>query len=98
MTDRVDRYRSRRNRSRLRQLFMAEWDPIGVRDEYDGYVARAYVMLMDDHATADQIADYLYWVEREHMLLPGRIDCCRRVARMMVDLRPAFEAESDEPY
>ena len=65
MTDGRNKHQSRENRARVRELFMAEWDPIGVKgveeaaDEYDNYVAKAYVMLMGECATAEQIDSYL---------------------------------------
>jgi hypothetical protein len=43
MADGRDRYRSRRNRAGVSELFWTEWDPIGMnnapqaRDEYDAY-------------------------------------------------------------
>jgi hypothetical protein len=49
-----DKYQSRVNRTRLRQILLRDWDPIGVQhapeasDEYDAYADRAYVMLMDE--------------------------------------------------
>jgi hypothetical protein len=45
---------------------MQEWDPIGVAgipeaaDEYDAYGAKAYVMLMDEQASEQAIAAYLF--------------------------------------
>jgi hypothetical protein len=54
-----NKYQSRENRARVRELFMRDWDPIGVKDiaacadEYDRYVDKAYVMLMDEGATAE---------------------------------------------
>lgn len=51
-----DKEQSRRNRGRIRDLLMREWDPIGIKDEYDGYVGKVYVMLMYENASADAIA------------------------------------------
>jgi hypothetical protein len=104
----ADRYRSRRNRSRVRELFWREWDPIGInnneqaRDEYDRYADRAYVLLMDEGKPADEIAAYLYWVACEYMGLGGdrqliRADC-DAVAQRLVALRPALEVESNERF
>jgi hypothetical protein len=69
----ADKYRSRRNRARVREIFWLEWDPIGVndcenaKDEYDRYADRSYVMLMDEGRSASEIADYLYYISIEHM-------------------------------
>ena len=47
---------------------MEHWDPIGVAgvakasDEYDAYADKAYVMLMDEEASADDIAHYLFYL------------------------------------
>jgi hypothetical protein len=63
MNDRRDRYQSREHRAKVREVLMREWDPIGVRDapeaqdEYDSYVGKAYVMLMDEGATVNMIVD-----------------------------------------
>ena len=52
---------------------MREWDPIGVAgiedavDEYDTYVSRVYVMLMDERANAEAIAAYLFEIATGHM-------------------------------
>ncbi len=68
-----NKYQSRENRARVRELLMREWDPIGVAgidgaaDEYDRYADKAYVMLMDDRATAREIADYLTEIATKHM-------------------------------
>jgi hypothetical protein len=81
-------------------MFMDEWDPIGVRDapgatdEYDAYVAKAYVMLMDERATAEQIADYLWAVATEYMGLtpcPTLRDRCAETGKMLIAMRPDFE-------
>jgi len=61
-----NKYQSRENKARVREVLMREWDPIGVAgiaeasDEYDAYVAEAYVMLMDRRATKEEIAAYLF--------------------------------------
>jgi hypothetical protein len=103
----ADKYRSRRNRARVRELFWREWDPIGVNDapeaidEYDNYADRAYVMLMDDGRSAAEIAEYLYYISTEYMGL-GTSQQLRelavKVADKLVTLRPSFEAESNEPF
>src|SRR5260370_9012869 len=96
MTNGRDKYRSRENRRLVRELFMRVWDPIGVRDvtqaqdEYDAYVAKAYVMLVDETATVDDLARYLASVE-DYMGLPSTTlspDRCRRVAEPLIALQP----------
>ena len=68
-----NKYQSRENRARVRRILLHDWDPIGIQDvpeandEYDRYADKAHVMLMDDRATADMIAAYLYEIAAEHM-------------------------------
>jgi hypothetical protein len=95
-----NKYQSRENRARVRELFMRDWDPIGVKDiaacadEYDRYVDKAYVMLMDEGATAEEIAAYLYYIASGWMGLGERDDLKQRseeVARILVSLKPEFQ-------
>ena|SRR5216683_5840838 len=97
-----NRYQSRENRARVREIFLRDWDPIGVygipeaRDEYDTYADKAYVMLMDDRATAGDIAAYLFKIAAEHMGLSDRGRLAERsdhVAELLVSLRPEFETQ-----
>lgn len=56
---------------------MRDWDSIGVAgveeaaDEYDAYVGRAYVRLMDERASAETIAAYLLEVATINKGLSG---------------------------
>jgi hypothetical protein len=95
-----NKYQSRENRARVREILMREWDPIGVAgspeaaDEYDSYVGKVYVMLMDDRAAKEQIAAYLYDVATNHMGLSssGRMaERCRAASVAPVAARPDFE-------
>jgi hypothetical protein len=79
---------------------MREWDPIGVAgiaeaaDEYDTYADKAYVMLMDERATVEAIAAYLFEIATTHMGLSQTAELAARsdrVARTLVALRPEFE-------
>jgi hypothetical protein len=94
-----NKYQSRENRARVREILLRDWDPIGVygipgaTDEYDTYADRAYVMLMDEGATVSEIAGYLHSVATEHMGLTdhGRLtDKSEQVAQLLVQLRPEF--------
>jgi hypothetical protein len=94
-----NKYQSRENRTRVREILLRDWDPIGVygvadaTDEYDTYADRAYVMLMDEGATAKEIAFYLFTVATEHMGLTdhGRlVEQSEQVAQLLVQLRPEF--------
>ena len=56
----------------IKHLFLHECDPIGVAefpeasDEYDSHALRVFTALHDG-ATARSIADYLAWLELDHM-------------------------------
>ncbi len=94
-----NKYQSRKNRARVRQILLHDWDPIGIEDvpgasdEYDEYADKAYVMLMDERATADMIAADLYEIAAEHIGL-GRhqqlAEVSKSVAETLVALRPDF--------
>ena len=58
---------SRRIRVAIRHVFLDVWDPIGIRDEplaqdeYDGYLGRAFELLMAN-ATDAELTEYLNWI------------------------------------
>jgi hypothetical protein len=102
-----DKYRSRRNRIRVRKLFWREWDPIGVnrmsgaQDEYDTYADRAYVMLIDEGRSPQEIATYLHGIVTQDMGMtdrPGLFELSQKVAETLVQMRASLEAESNEPF
>lgn len=74
-----NKYQSRENRKRVRDILMREWDPIGVAgipeasDEYDAYVGEVYVMSMDHRATSAEIAEYLFDIATGHMGLSAHL-------------------------
>ena len=95
-----NKYQSRENRARIRKILLQDWDPIGVNgiveanDEYATYADKAYVMLMYDRATADDIAAYLYYIAAEYMGLghkPRLAESNKAVAETLVALRLEFE-------
>ena len=95
-----NKYQSRANRARVRRILLQDWDPIGINhvpeagQEYDRYADKAYVMLMDDRATADTIAEYLYQIAAEYMGLGHQqrlAEISKNVAATLVALRPDFE-------
>lgn len=99
MTHERSKYQSSENRVRVRQLFLREWDPIGIfgvgpDDEYDAYADKAYAMLMDERASGASIAAYLFNVATEHMRLsdrPGLAERSDHVAHILVGMRTEFE-------
>src|SRR5438874_671038 len=99
-----DKYQSRESRALVRKLFMEQWDPIGVKgfqgaeSEYDTYADKAYVMLMQDGATKEAIADYLFGIATYDMGLSASGDLTEgsnRTAEMLVSMRPQFESDSN---
>jgi hypothetical protein len=95
-----NKYQSRENRAKVREVLMREWDPIGVsdfpdaQDEYDTYVDKVYVMLMGERASAEMIAAYLFDVATVRMGSSNESiehQAARRTAEALVALRPTFE-------
>lgn len=64
---------SRADRAKVRELFLREWDPIGISDipeaadEYDTYANEAHAMLMVEHASADSLFAYQQRAATDHM-------------------------------
>lgn len=94
-------HESLKNLARVRQLFMREWDPIGVvgepaaRDEYDRYSIKAYAMLIEEQATTEAIAAYLLNIVIRDMGLShtaAQAEACARAAKKLVAMRSEFEA------
>jgi hypothetical protein len=96
------KYQSRENRALVRELFMQHWDPLGVRNEeepayaseYDTYVGHAHAMLMEENATAEQIAEYLWLTATDHMAVspsPELAERCKLTAEKLIELRPQFQ-------
>lgn len=55
---------------------LRDWDPIGISDipkvkgKYDAYADVVLGMLINENATAEDIANYLFKIATEHMALP----------------------------
>ena len=93
-----EKYRSRDNRSRVRTILREKWDPISLAgnspDEYHAYADKAYVMMMYENATIDDVAGYLHWVASEHMMMSywrDKYEECHAVARMIFALKADFQ-------
>jgi len=75
----------------VRAAVMAEWDPIGVKEiaeakgEYDAYVP-AMVGLLMKRKSADEIFDYLWWLETEQMGLSGDPRVTERFAARLLTI------------
>jgi hypothetical protein len=63
-------------RDEIREALIREWDPVGINKfseaqyEYDAYVSEIFELLVSG-ASQDRIFSYLWWLETEHMSLPG---------------------------
>ncbi|HEX2552752.1 MAG TPA: hypothetical protein VHL98_03565 [Microvirga sp.] len=94
-----NKHQSRENRARVRDLFLREWDPIGIfgegpNDEYNSYADKAYAMLMAEGADEATIAAYLHRIATDHMGLyhsDGLRARSERTASLLVAMRPEFE-------
>ena len=100
MTGGKNKYQSAESRARVREVLMEEWDPIGVRDipgaedEYDGYVGKVYVMLMDARVSEQALENYLFETATTHIGMPATsnlMERCARTARVLINIRPEFE-------
>ena len=71
----IDKEASRRWRARIREVFNADWDPIGgcPEDEYDAYVGKVAAMIREG-ASDEALIAYLRWVETVCMGIPLRPD------------------------
>lgn len=96
----TNKYQARESRAIVRDVLVREWDPIGVNgipgaeDEYDSYVGKIYLMLIDERASRDAILKYLLDVAINHMgLSPHEFITQRstRTADLLLSLRPQFE-------
>lgn len=82
-------------RAEIREVLLHAWDPIGISDlpeasdEYDAYANVVLGMLINENANAEVIADYLFKIATEHMVLSGRElpKLCERAAAAVVALR-----------
>lgn len=98
MAHKTDRDQSDKNRALVRDVLLRDWDPIGIsgipeaRDEYDDYADAVLGMLINENATAEDIAGYLFKIATENMALSDRemSKLCDRAAEAVVALRSNF--------
>jgi hypothetical protein len=68
--------RAKQYHGAIKTALLREWDPIGVsqipeaQDEYDSYVPAIYKLLIT-RRPQQEVYDYLWWLETEHMGLRG---------------------------
>ena len=94
-----NKYQSRSDRVRIRTLFMERWDLLMVADEpaafdeYDAYINEVYVMLMNQDASADDIAARLTDIAVNTMGMPPSSElheASRLVAETLISWKPGF--------
>jgi hypothetical protein len=104
MVRRRNEHPSREKRTRVRDLLMREWDPLGVSgipgaaNEYDNYVGKVYLMLMDrqadDKEVEERIAAYLFNIATNEIGLSAYETLAERsvgAAAALIALRPEFD-------
>jgi hypothetical protein len=100
MSDKANKYQSRENRTTIRKILMEEWDPIGVQGisgaegEYDAYVGKVYVILMQECASVQAITRYLLNTATDRMGLVLTPDLAKRseyTAAKLASCAPYFE-------
>jgi hypothetical protein len=94
--------RAREIQDSIRQIFLHDWDPIGVGDgsvppdEYDSYIGGVYRLLASG-ASAEAVAEHLAKVEKDWLGVPSAPpDHLLRVARRLclLDVRLGATNES----
>jgi hypothetical protein len=90
----VTAYRSEKDRARIRDILMRDWDPIGVQnipgapeDEYDAYVHGVRALLAESQVSQEKIAAYLLDIQSRKMFLrvtPAAVERCNRTATHLV--------------
>lgn len=84
------------NRAIIRKTLLSDWDPIGVSDipeaadEYDAYADTVFSMLVNQNASVDDVAQYLFKIATEHMGLSYTqlAERCDKAARAVAAFRP----------
>ena len=86
--------------ARIRDILIADWDPLGFADaatppdDYDDVAREVHAILTGPEASVERVAAYLRWVEREQMHLQRRPGEATGAARKLMALWDEF-GESD---
>jgi len=100
MVPQPDKYQSREIRKAVRELLMAEWDPLGVRGlpgsegVYDVFVASVYLVLVQEDVSAEQIEAHLLdaaTARLGHPRTAGIDQASTRAASKLMELRPQLQ-------
>lgn len=83
--------------SRVREILMRDWDPIGAsrepnaQDEYDRYAMHLCSRLLDEASTEAEVAVYLAQIETESMeLRPPNREAIERTVDALMSLKREF--------
>lgn len=82
----------------IRAALLSEWDPIGVKhfpeaqEEYDSYAPHIYTLLTS--RPQEELSDYLWRLETEHMGLTGDRQATERFAERLMRI-PREIGEND---
>jgi hypothetical protein len=106
MSDSVDKHPSPEDRSLIREILMRDWDPIRIRnipgspeDEYDAYINDVYILIVERHASQEELSTYLQDVQSQRMRLrvtDAARDRCRHAAQSLIAMRAQFERRTNE--
>ena len=72
------------------EILWNDWDPIGVskfpeaRDEYNSYLPHVFSLVIKN-ASANEIGQYLFFVETKSMEVEGTLDRCISIAKKIVE-------------
>ena len=78
--------------ARIREVLIADWDPLGLADaavppdNYDDVAREVHAILTGPEASVERVAAYLRWVEREQMHLQRRPGEATGAARTLMAL------------
>jgi hypothetical protein len=81
---------------KINEILLREWDPIGIQDisqaqdEYEAYTLPVLKLIISGK-TEEEIFDYLWWLETEHMCMPGIREHTKMIAKK---LRALFESKN----
>ena len=77
----------------IREVLIRDWDPLGLSDapgtpdDYDAVARELHALVTDPETTAERIAAYLRWIEREQMGLQRRPGMATEAAQRIMALK-----------
>ena len=92
--------RAKRYHGAIKTILLNEWDPIGIsdvieaQDEYDSYVPGIHKMLIS-RSTEQEVFEYLWEIETQHMGLLGNRGHTEAVAGKLVQLVNKIESREN---